>query len=161
MITKGLSHEIIIITDPQVCPSWPFLECPHDSVLSVVLDFAVGALLTMICGYASGLNVPRTMFCVSFWYFQSTQQYTVSVPVKVGKNLHTRWSDYNWFYSLKEYWRTSGFWPRVRASALRAPVFLSSLPPQTGRCAPPPPAHLADPSGNIFGVKLCFSYFNC
>ncbi len=35
--------------------------------------------------------------------------------------------------------RTSGFWPRVRARALRAPVFLSSLPPQTGRCAPPPP----------------------
>jgi hypothetical protein len=33
---------------------------------------------------------------------------------------------------------TSGFWPRVRARALRAPVFLSSLPPQTGRCAPPP-----------------------
>ncbi len=30
------------------------------------------------------------------------------------------------------------FWPRVRARALRAPVFLSSLPPQKGRCAPPP-----------------------
>ncbi len=27
--------------------------------------------------------------------------------------------------------------PRVRASALRAPVFLGSLPRQTGRCAPP------------------------
>jgi hypothetical protein len=34
--------------------------------------------------------------------------------------------------------KTSGFWPHVRARALRAPVFLSSLPPQTGRCAPPP-----------------------
>ena len=34
---------------------------------------------------------------------------------------------------------TSGFWPRVRARALRAPVFLGSLPRQTGRCAPPPP----------------------
>jgi hypothetical protein len=32
---------------------------------------------------------------------------------------------------------TSGFWPRVRAGALRAPVFLGSLPRQTGRCAPP------------------------
>jgi hypothetical protein len=32
---------------------------------------------------------------------------------------------------------TSGFWPRVRAHALRAPVFLSSLPPQTGRCTTP------------------------
>jgi hypothetical protein len=30
----------------------------------------------------------------------------------------------------------------VRARALRAPVFLGSLPRQTGRCAPPPlPAH--------------------
>ncbi len=27
----------------------------------------------------------------------------------------------------------------MRARALRAPVFLSSLPPQTGRCGPPPP----------------------
>ncbi len=36
---------------------------------------------------------------------------------------------------------TSGFWPRVRARALRAPVFLGSLPCQTGRCAPPLPAH--------------------
>ncbi len=30
------------------------------------------------------------------------------------------------------------FWPRVRARALRAPVFLGSLTRQTGRCAPPP-----------------------
>ncbi len=33
---------------------------------------------------------------------------------------------------------TSGFWPRVRARALRAPVFLGSLTRQKGRCAPPP-----------------------
>jgi hypothetical protein len=33
---------------------------------------------------------------------------------------------------------TSGFWPRVRARALRAPVILISLPSPTGRCAPPP-----------------------
>ncbi len=33
--------------------------------------------------------------------------------------------------------KTSGFWPRVRARALRAPVFLDSLQRQTGRCAPP------------------------
>jgi hypothetical protein len=38
------------------------------------------------------------------------------------------------FASLK----TSGFWPRVRARALRAPVFFSSLPRQPGRCAPRP-----------------------
>ncbi len=39
-------------------------------------------------------------------------------------------------------YNTSGFWPRVRARALRAPVFLGSLPRQTGRCAPPPPRPL-------------------
>ncbi len=33
---------------------------------------------------------------------------------------------------------TSGFWPRVRARALRAPVFFGSFTRQTGRCAPPP-----------------------
>ncbi len=37
------------------------------------------------------------------------------------------------------YITTSGFWPRVRARALRAPVFLRSLPRKKGRCAPPPP----------------------
>ncbi len=37
------------------------------------------------------------------------------------------------------YSKTSGFWPRVRARALRAPVFLGLLTCQTGRCAPPPP----------------------
>jgi hypothetical protein len=52
---------------------------------------------------------------------------------------------------------TSGFWPRVCARALRAPVFLSSFPPQSGRCAPPPSSHcsFADPSGNNLGSKLC------
>jgi hypothetical protein len=34
---------------------------------------------------------------------------------------------------------TSGFWPRVRARALHAPVFFSSLTHKTGRCAPPQP----------------------
>jgi hypothetical protein len=42
---------------------------------------------------------------------------------------------------FEEYIYTSGVWPRVRARALRAPVFLGSLPRQTGRCAPPLPAH--------------------
>jgi hypothetical protein len=42
------------------------------------------------------------------------------------------------FFKLVSIFETSGFWPRMRARALRAPVFLSSLPPQTGRCAPPP-----------------------
>ncbi len=37
---------------------------------------------------------------------------------------------------------TSGFWPRVRARALRAPFFLGSLLHQQGRCAPPRPSQL-------------------
>jgi hypothetical protein len=40
------------------------------------------------------------------------------------------------------FFKTSGFWPRVRARAVRAPVFLGSLKCQTGRCAPPRPAQL-------------------
>ncbi len=40
--------------------------------------------------------------------------------------------------AVTNYIVTSGFWPRVRAHALRAPVFLGSLPHQTGRCASPP-----------------------
>ncbi len=36
------------------------------------------------------------------------------------------------------YINTSGFLPRVRARARRAPIFQGSLPRQTGRCAPPP-----------------------
>ncbi len=40
---------------------------------------------------------------------------------------------------LAHYWGgTSGFWPQVRARALRASVFLGSLPRPSGRCAPPP-----------------------
>jgi hypothetical protein len=35
------------------------------------------------------------------------------------------------------YFITSGFWPRVRARALRAPVFLGSLKPQMGAARPP------------------------
>jgi hypothetical protein len=36
---------------------------------------------------------------------------------------------------------TSGFWPRVRARALCAPVFLNSLPRQTGAALRAPPTH--------------------
>jgi hypothetical protein len=61
-------------------------------------------------------------------------------------SLSLKWSKFRCIKSYKqktlnEYINTSGFWPRVRARALRAPVFLGSLPRQTGRCAPthPPP----------------------
>ncbi len=54
---------------------------------------------------------------------------------------------------------TSGFWPRVRARALRAPVFLGSLPRPPLLCAPPPPiaASLHPPKvkKNILETK-CF-----
>jgi hypothetical protein len=46
--------------------------------------------------------------------------------------------------SLHRSFKTSGFWPRVRARALRAPVFLSSLPPPNRalRASPPIAASL-------------------
>ena len=55
---------------------------------------------------------------------------------------------------------TSGFWPRVHARALRAPVFLGALPRQTGRCAPPRPSqlHIHQPKNInlIFPETKCF-----
>jgi hypothetical protein len=39
--------------------------------------------------------------------------------------------------TLGKYMINSGFWPRLRARALHAPVFLSSLTCKAGRCAPP------------------------
>jgi hypothetical protein len=65
------------------------------------------------------------------------------------------------FYSwkIRTYIVTSGFWPRVRARALRAPIFLGSLPRQTGRCAPPPrPSQLRcfllDPQKYLQSIEL-------
>ncbi len=48
---------------------------------------------------------------------------------RLSKHLEASWLLYN----------TSGLWPRVRARALRAPVFLSSLTCKSGR--PPPLAY--------------------
>ncbi len=54
--------------------------------------------------------------------------------------------------------RWCGFWPRVRARARRAPVFLGSLPRQTGRCAPPRPSQLRcflfDPQKYLQSIEL-------
>jgi hypothetical protein len=44
--------------------------------------------------------------------------------------------------SRGHYCITSGFWPRVRARTLPAPVFLGSLLHPTGHCAPPHPSQL-------------------
>jgi hypothetical protein len=41
-------------------------------------------------------------------------------------------------FSRPPFFLTSGFWPRVRARALRAPVFLGPLKRQTGAARPPP-----------------------
>jgi hypothetical protein len=53
---------------------------------------------------------------------------------------------------------TSGFWPRVRARALCAPVFLGSLPRKTRRCAPPRPSQLRcflfDPQKYLHSFEL-------
>ncbi len=55
------------------------------------------------------------------------------------------------------FYLTSGFWPRMRARALRAPVFLGSLPCPTGRFTPPP-AYLsfaAPPKIKLFPETKC------
>jgi len=46
----------------------------------------------------------------------------------------------NFFFSISKikYFSTSGFWQRVRARALRAAVFLGSLPSKRGAARPPP-----------------------
>ncbi len=49
---------------------------------------------------------------------------------------------------------TSGFGPRVRARALRAPVFLGSLTHQRGVARPPPPI-----AASLLPQKLKINYF--
>ncbi len=52
-----------------------------------------------------------------------------------------------------------GFWPRVRACALRAPVFLGSLPRPTGAARPPAHRSFAAPpktKNKLFPVTKCF-----
>ncbi len=63
-------------------------------------------------------------------------------------------------HSFKVYmiiYYTNGFWPRVRARALRAPVFLGSLPCQTGRCAPS--AHRIFAASYSSAKKYIFTIF--
>ncbi len=57
------------------------------------------------------------------------------------------------------YIRTSGFWPRVCARALRAPVFLGSLKRQTGAARPPHRSCYAAPpkiKNKLFPETQCF-----
>ncbi len=63
--------------------------------------------------------------------------------------------------TLGKYMIDSGFWPRVRARALRAPVFLRLMLPQTGRCAPPPAHRIAVSyfSSLLFNFFLFFSSY--
>jgi hypothetical protein len=78
-----------------------------------------------------------------------------------GKQLfrHRHYHRYSTKSVLHQYSCTSGFWPRVRARALRAPVFLSSLQRKTGRCAmsarpPPCTSQLHWSFCQYFGVKF-------
>ncbi len=63
-------------------------------------------------------------------------------PATKYKNIFSTLVDFTLITTLSYYVKTSGFWPRVRARVLRAPVFLGSLTWQTGRCAPPRPSQL-------------------
>ncbi len=62
---------------------------------------------------------------------------------------------------FEQYWVTSGFWPRVRARALRAPVFLSSFP-KRGAARPPHPSIAASllliRSPNIYKIYKVLTY---
>ena len=55
-------------------------------------------------------------------------------------------------------WLTSGFWPRVRARALRAFRFFGLKTRQTGRCAPPANGSFAasytSPKNNYFQKQI-------
>ena len=53
--------------------------------------------------------------------------------------------------------KTSGFWPRVRARALRAPVFLGSLTAKRGAARPPP--YIAASLLLIHPQKIKITYF--
>jgi hypothetical protein len=58
-----------------------------------------------------------------------------------------------------KYLQTSGFWPRVRARALRAPVFFGLINTPNGRCAPPPHRSFAAPpkiENKLFPETKCF-----
>ncbi len=64
--------------------------------------------------------------CLSNWFQKSLSSLYI---LRVG---------YIYFkYLFGHFLHTSGFWPRVRARALRAPAFLGSVTWQTGRCTPP------------------------
>ncbi len=76
---------------------------------------------------------------------------------EAGAKSYSIWGKVSNKEEMRKYLDTSGFWPRVRARALRAPVFLGSLPRQTGRCAPPLPAHrsfLFDPQKYLQSIEL-------
>jgi hypothetical protein len=62
--------------------------------------------------------------------------------------MYSLYITYIWQSNYSNMIKTSGFWPRVRARALCAPVFLG-LYTQRGRCAPPPRLFsFTDPSGD-------------
>ncbi len=76
-----------------------------------------------------------SMYIISWWVYEGEILY-------LRLSLNQGLLDRDWSLIIGLYFFTSGFWPRVRARALRAPVYLSSLPRQPGRCAPPRPSQL-------------------
>ncbi len=72
--------------------------------------------------------LPMSIYC------NSPTNYLISGNIFIFLPFLHKWFN---FFSC-----TSGFWPRVRARALSALVFLSSLTGIRGPCSPPPPPSL-------------------
>ncbi len=73
--------------------------------------------------------LPACLFCCPLYSLSSQDPIWKHPLDKFGPGI-TAYSHCHIFVS------TSGFWPRVRARALRAPAKLGLLTCQTGRCAP-------------------------
>ncbi len=98
------------------------------------LKFAIPSLLYSIYVGQTKVSVYLDFLTTSFLFpvvtsdFQNNPRPSIGLEIRVQKPSE----DIN-----SRLFFTSGFWPRVRARALRAPVFWNSLPRQTGARAPP------------------------
>jgi hypothetical protein len=114
----------------------------QSEALTTWLDLALRTfqLMTDLSGSGSYLVIFEA-FGKNF--FQSLINYLVPVssrPINFGSGGSGTGTQiqHNIPCLFNKYSLTSGFWPRVRARSLRAPVFLGSLPCPSGRFAPPP-----------------------
>ncbi len=90
-----------------------------------VVLFGFQASLLQAIRYSMSMIHDLTSFCVDC-HMQADGRWGCSLLKGLGSQ------------DRIQIFRTSWFWPHVRARALRAPVFLGSSPSQTG-AAPPPP----------------------